>query len=341
MSDEEDEKVEVQVVVAGHGGLRVDSLTGQRKGGRKTNAEWNAKEPPPKGQLSLTAFAARTQNKKPKMMATEGAMEVEGVEMTTFSSTITTNTSTSGRTPASAIATLPVTSSSGSTSKRQRGIGGDGVGGYHHEVLLPPSKDAAKEASGVEALSGAVEHIAAAVASKVETSVGEVVDRATVQLKENVGRVFDKAQQEAEARLAKLKAEAAELEKRRGARSQDALLLDPDIMQLSSGRVIVKGNQADAQGEVADFFIQRAPRKLRGKENEKREGKEKERERGGVRASWKLSGVLKKEQKLFSSTLRFPDFQNFPGLACSSSLGRDAWFAGAIRFSIPVCRPVL
>jgi hypothetical protein len=142
-------------------------------------------------------------------------MEVEGVEMTTFSSTITTNTSTSGRTPASAIATLPVTSSSGSTSKRQRGIGGDGVGGYHHEVLLPPSKDAAKGASGVEALSGAVEHIAAAVASKVETSVGEVVDRATVQLKEC--------------------------------------------------GVVVKGNQADAQGEVADFFIQRAPRKLRGK----------------------------------------------------------------------------
>ena len=172
--------------------------------GRKTNAERNAIEPPPKGQLSLTAFAARTQNKKPKMMATEGAMEVEGVEMTTFSSTITTNTSTSGRTPASAIATLPVTSSSGSTSKRQRGIGGDGVGGYHHEVLLPPSKDAAKGASGVEALSGAVEHIAAAVASKVETSVGEVVDRATVQL-----------------------------------------------------RVIVKGNQADARGEIADFFIQR------------------------------------------------------------------------------------
>ena len=221
-------------------------------------------------------------------------MEVEGVEMTTFSSTITTNTSTSGRTPASAIATLPVTSSSGSTSKRQRGIGGDGVGGYHHEVLLPPSKDAAKEASGVEALSGAVEHIAAAVASKVETSVGEVVDRATVQLKENVGRVFDKAQQEAEARLAKLKAEVAELEKRQGARSQDTLLLDPDIMQLSSGRVVCKvctenraslvhlTNQADARGEIADFFIQRALRKLRGKENEKREGKEKERKRGGA-----------------------------------------------------------
>jgi hypothetical protein len=244
MSDEEDEKVEVQVVVAGHGGLRVDSLTGQRKGGRKTNAEWNAKEPPPKGQLSLTAFAARTQNKKPKMMATEGAMEVEGVEMTTFSSTITTNTSTSGRTPASAIATLPVTSSSGSTSKRQRGIGGDGVGGYHHEVLLPPSKDAAKGASGVEALSGAVEHIAAAVASKVETSVGEVVDRATVQLKEC--------------------------------------------------GVVVKGNQADAQGEVADFFVQRAPRKLRGKENEKREGKEKERKRGGARL---LAAIWRSEKR--------------------------------------------
>ena len=31
------------------------------------------------------------------------------------------------------------------------------------------------------------------------------------------------------------------------------------------------------------FFIQRAPRKLRGKENEKREGKEKERKRGDAR----------------------------------------------------------
>ena len=55
-----------------------------------------------------------------------------------------------------------------------------------------------------------------------------------------VGRVFDKAQQAAEARLAKLKAEVAELEKRQGARSQDTLLLDPDIMQLSSGRVVCK-----------------------------------------------------------------------------------------------------
>ena len=44
----------------------------------------------------------------------------------------------------------------------------------------------------------------------------------------------------AEARLAKLKAEVAELEKRQGARSQDTLLLDPDIMQLSSGRVVCK-----------------------------------------------------------------------------------------------------
>ena len=92
----------------------------------------------------------------------------------------------------------------------------------------------------MEALNGAVEHIAAAVASKVETSVGEVVDRATVQLKKNVGRVFDKAQQEAEARLAKLKAEVAELEKRQGARSQDTPLLDTGIMQLSSGRVVCK-----------------------------------------------------------------------------------------------------
>ena len=95
-------KVEVKVLTrrmeTAKGGTKRCPLSGAMRTGRKTNAEWNAKEPPPKGQLSLTAFAARTQNKKPKMMATEGAMEVEGVEMTTFSSTITTNTSTSGRT---------------------------------------------------------------------------------------------------------------------------------------------------------------------------------------------------------------------------------------------------
>ena len=259
----------------GHGGLRIDSLTGQRKGGAPLNSERLAKMPLQSGQSTITAAF-----KKQKMgAATKAAAK---------------STHSGALSSLAPLTSPPLMGSSGSTSKSQRGTGGDGVGGYHHEVLLPPSKDAAKGASGVEALSGAVEHIAAAVASKVETSVGEVVDRATVQLKENVGRVFDKAQQEAEARLAKLKAEVAELEKRQGARSQDTLLLDPDIMQLSSGRVVCKvctenraslvhlTNQADARGEIADFFIQRALRKLRGKENEKREGKEKERKRGGA-----------------------------------------------------------
>ena len=238
--------------------------------------------------------------------------------------------------------------SSGSTNKRQRGIDGDGVGGYYHEVLLPPSKDAAKGTSGVEALSGAVEHIAAAVASKVETSVGVVVDRATVQLKENVGRVFDKAQQEAEARLAKLKAEAAELEKRRGACSQDTLVLDPGIMQLSSGNVVCKVC-TENMASLVHLTMRRSlwlsvnggvTPKIEGKRKRKKR-REREREKEGGCASWQLSGVLKKEQELFSSSsaLRFSDFQISPGLACSSSLGRGACFAGAIRFSIPVYRP--
>ena len=285
MSDEEDEKVEV--VVAGHGGLRVDSLTGQRKGGAPLNSERLAKMPLQSGQSTITAAF----KKQKTGAATKAAAK---------------STHSGALSSLAQLTSPPLMGSSGSTSKRQRGIGGDGVGGYHHEVLLPPSKDAAKEASGVEALSGAVEHIAAAVASKVETSVGEVVDRATVQLKENVGRVFDKAQQEAEARLAKLKAEVAELEKRQGARSQDTLLLDPDIMQLSSGRVVCKvctenraslvhlTNQADARGEIADFFIQRALRKLRGKENEKREGKEKERKRGAARL---LAAIWRSEKR--------------------------------------------
>ena len=62
----------------GKGGAKRCPLSGMLKSHRTTDAEWNAKEPPPKGQLSITAFAARTQNKKPKMMATEGAMEVDG-----------------------------------------------------------------------------------------------------------------------------------------------------------------------------------------------------------------------------------------------------------------------
>ena len=161
MSDEEDEKVEV--VVAGRGGLRVDSLTGQRKGGAPLNSERLAKMPLQSGQSTITAAF----KKQKTGAATKAAAE------STHSGAL------------SSLAPLPssrLMGSSGSTSKRQRGIGGDGVGGYHHEVLLPPSKDAAKGASGVEALSGAVEHIAAAVASKVETSVGEVVDLSLIHI---------------------------------------------------------------------------------------------------------------------------------------------------------------
>ena len=61
----------------------------------------------------------------------------------------------------------------------------------------------------------------------------------------------------------------------------------------------VKGNQADAQGEVADFFIQRAPRKLRGKENEKREGKEKERKRGDARLLAAIWHSKKRAEAIF------------------------------------------
>ena len=56
MSDEEDEKVEVVVAGRGQGrgGLRVDSLTGQRKGGAPLNSERLAKMPLPSGQSTIT-----------------------------------------------------------------------------------------------------------------------------------------------------------------------------------------------------------------------------------------------------------------------------------------------
>ena len=118
MSDEEDEKVEV--VVAGHGGLRVDPLTGQRKGGAPLNSERLAKMPLQSGQSTITAAF----KKQKTGAATKAAAE------STHSGAL------------SSLAPLPCSrlmGSSGSTSKRQRGIDGDGVGGYYHEVLLPPS----------------------------------------------------------------------------------------------------------------------------------------------------------------------------------------------------------
>ena len=53
MSDSEDEKVEV--VVAGHGRLRVDSLTGQLKGGAPLNSERLAKMPLLSGESTIIA----------------------------------------------------------------------------------------------------------------------------------------------------------------------------------------------------------------------------------------------------------------------------------------------
>ena len=158
------------------------------------------------------AFAARMQTKKQKTITkslptTECAMEVGGVEMTTFSSSTTTTptAATSSNPPASAMVASPVTSSSSSSSsKRQRssndggGAGGAGGGSYHHETLLPPNK-AATESSGIAALDGMVEHLVEALKQKLEvplaTAVETVVGRATEQLKTNVGRVFDQREE--------------------------------------------------------------------------------------------------------------------------------------------------
>ena len=221
------------------GGAKRCPLSGAMRTGRKTDAEWNAKEPPPKGQLSPMAFAARMQTKKQKTITkslptTECAMEVGGVEMTTFSSSTTTTptAATSSNPPASAMVASPVTSSSSSSSssssKRQRSSNDDdgaedaGSGSYHHETLLPPNK-AATESSGIAALDGMAEHLVEALKQKLEvplaTAVETVVGRATEQLKRNAGRVFDQAQHEAEAGVARLEEVEAELHRRAGART--------------------------------------------------------------------------------------------------------------------------
>ena len=69
------------------------------------------------------------------------------------------------------------------------------------------------------------------------TAVETVVGRATEQLKTNAGRVFDQAQREAEAEVARLEEVEAELHRRAGARTQDTLLLDGCVCQLCTGKV--------------------------------------------------------------------------------------------------------
>ena len=119
------------------------------------------------------------------------------------------------------------------------------------ETLLPPNK-AATESSGIATLDGMVEHLVEALKQKLEvplaTAVETVVGRATEQLKTNVGRVFDQAQQEAEAEVARLKEVEAELQRRAGARTQDTLLLDGCVCQLCTGKVacVICSNNAAA-----------------------------------------------------------------------------------------------
>ena len=111
---------------------------------------------------------------------------------------------------------------------------------HHHETLLPPNK-AATESPGIATLDGMAEHLVKALKQKLEvplaTAVETVVGRATEQLKTNVGRVFDQAQQEAEAEVARLEEVEAELHRRAGARTQDTLLLDGCVCQLCTGKV--------------------------------------------------------------------------------------------------------
>ena len=80
-----------------------------------------------------------------------------------------------------------------------------------------------KGALGAAALPYAVEHITAAVSAKVEASVGRAVGRAAEQLKQDEGRIFDKAQQEAEARVLELKEPGGgDLEARRRSHAERA-----------------------------------------------------------------------------------------------------------------------
>ena len=92
------------------------------------------------------------------------------------------------------------------------------------ECLLPQKE--AGGAADVAMLDGAVHHMTQAIAGKVGEAVTETVGRAAGQLQARVSAVYDTAIQDAEARLEALRAEEAVLEKRIGARTQSALVID-------------------------------------------------------------------------------------------------------------------
>jgi hypothetical protein len=200
--------------------------------GRKSDAERNAR-PPPDGQLGFFAFQDHMKKKQKLAATTSPAAGCKGAGD-----------------GASGIELMPLSSSSSSSSSDGHGTGkharNDGGDDYYHQTLLPPGKDGLDKAAGSgvgadAALEGMLNLITEAVQQKVtaalDNTVGHVISGATEQLKDNVTRVFDKAQQDAEARVAELKAEAKALEVRRGARTQDQLLLDSGILQLHTGKV--------------------------------------------------------------------------------------------------------
>ena len=133
---------------------------------------------------------------------------------------------------------------------------------------------------GIAACDDMVEHLVEALKQKLEVplaaAVETVVARATEQLKTNVGRVFDQTQQEAKAEVARLKEVEAELHRRAGARTQDALLLDDCVCQLCTGKVAcVICSSSGTEGE-------RGEGRRRGEREKRKGGKREAKKRGDL-----------------------------------------------------------
>ena len=159
-------------------------------------------------------------------------------------------------------------------------------------------------------LDGAVHHMTQAIAGKVGEAVTETVGRAAGQLQARVSAVYDTAIQDAEARLEALRAEEAVLEKRIGARTQSALVID---------------EKKEKEGEG---------------EREREEKEEKER-RKNKRISAFFSLPPEQSYIHFSSTLSTHRAKIFPvSRAVARSTGRGLLRSSqARRFSNPVSRP--
>ena len=271
--------------------------------------------------------------------ATESDIVISVSSSSSSSSSYSSSYSSSSSSSYSSTATSTTSSSSSNNSNSSGGGGsssngggcGGGGRGYYSEVLLPQKE--AGGAADVSMLDGAVHHMTQAIAGKVGGAVTETMDRAAGQLQARVSAVYDTAIQDAEARLEALRAVGAVLEKLIGARTQSALVIDEDILQLASGKLACRVC-TENQGTLTHETMRKSPwisrptergERERGRRGERERERERERRKRGEKKGSRPSfpSLLSRAKFIFLVHSQLTEQKVFPvSRAVARSTGR-------------------